>query len=106
MPASRLLFVLLLLLVVFPAQASTLHGLVRHEAEGGPLLLDSLRYTTKAGEKFSITRASCLLSGFSLQRGDGSWLDLPGHVAWLDAMTRRTGFALPDVPAGRYVALR
>lgn len=106
MPASRLLFVLLLLLVVLPAQASTLHGLIRLEADKKPLLLDSLRYATQAGEMFSITRASCLLSGFSLQREDGSWLDLPGHVAWLDATTRRTGFALPDVPAARYTALR
>lgn len=107
MPASRLLFVLfLLLLVVFPAHASTLHGRIRLEADKTPLLLDSLRYTTQAGETFSMTRASCLLSGFSLQRQDGSWLALPGNVAWLDATTRRTGFALPDVPAARYTALR
>ncbi|MGV3658874.1 MAG: MbnP family protein [Prosthecobacter sp.] len=107
MSASRLFFfLLLLLLVVAPVQASTLHGLIRAEADKQPLLLDSLRYATKAGETFSITRASYLISGFSLQRSDGSWLDLPGHVAWLDATTRRTGFALPEVPAGRYAALR
>jgi len=95
-----------LLAAVPAAQAVTLHGQVRHEAAGAPLLLDSLNYTTQAGEPFSVTRASCLLSGFSLQRGDGSWLDLPGHVVWLDAASRRTSFALPDVPAGHYVALR
>lgn len=102
--ASRLLS--LFLVIASTAHAATLHGLVRHEAEGGPLLLDSLRYATRTGEKFSVTRASCLLSGFSLQREDGTWLDLPGLVAWLDATTRRTGFVLPEVPPARYRALR
>lgn len=106
MPACRLFFAFLLLLVVAPAQAATLHGIIRLEGDKKPLLLDSLRYATQAGESFSITRASCLLSGFSLQRSDGSWLELPSQVAWLDATTRRTGFALPDVPQGRYAALR
>ncbi|HBJ86735.1 MAG TPA: cytochrome C peroxidase [Verrucomicrobiales bacterium] len=97
---------LLLALFTTTAQAATLHGRVRHLAEEQPLLLDSLRYKTRAGEVFSITRGSYLLSGFALQRGDGSWLELAGNVAWMDAAKRRTQFALAEVPAGRYTALR
>lgn len=104
MPVSRLCF--LLVLLSLPAQAVTLHGVVRHQAEQQPLLLDSLRYATAAEETFAITRASYLLSGFALQRGDGSWLELAGNVAWMDAAKKRTQFALGDVPAGRYTALR
>jgi cytochrome c peroxidase len=103
MPALRHLVFLLLSL---PAQAVTLHGVIRHEAEKQPLLLDSLRYRTNTAETYSITRASWLMSGFALQRADGTWLEAPGHVAWMDALKKRTQFALPDVPAGRYSALR
>ncbi len=95
-----------LLLMHATAHAVTLHGVVRHEAEGQPLLLDSLRYRTMAGETFSITRASWLASGFALRKSDGTWIELPGNVAWMDAAKKRTQFALPDVPAGRYTALR
>ncbi len=103
MPVLRHLVFLLLSL---PAQAVTLHGVIRHEAEKQPLLLDSLRYRTNAAETYSITRASWLMSGFALQRADGTWLEGPGHVAWMDALKKRTQFALPDVPPGRYSALR
>src|SRR5437764_8710257 len=44
----------------------------------------SLRYQTVAGESFSISRVSYLLSGFALERGDGSWLELTKQQAWLD----------------------
>jgi len=104
MSVSRLC--LLLLLLSLPAQAVTLHGLLRHQAEQQPLLLDSPRYKTSAGETFAITRASWLLSGFALQRGDGSWLELPENVAWMDAAKKCAQFALAEVPAGRYTALR
>ena len=101
----RLPFILLLLLVARTA-ASTLHGVVRHEGGRQPLLLDSLLYSTQAGESFSITRASYFLSGFALRKKDGGWLELPPAVAWLDAAKRNTRFALEGVPAGQYTGLR
>lgn len=104
MPVTRLL--LLLLILAAHAQAVTLHGVVRHEADQQPLLLDSLRYATTAGETFSITRASYFLSGFALQQQDGGWLELPATVAWLDAAKRHTNFALSGIPPGRYTTLR
>ena len=103
---SALRFLPLLLLLGLPSQAATLHGRVRHAAEQQPLLLDSLRYKTNTGETFAITRASYLLSGFALQRGDGSWLEMAGNVAWVDAAKQRAQFALAEVPVGRYTALR
>jgi cytochrome c peroxidase len=71
-----------------------------------PIFLDSLRYQLPSGETVSISRLSMLLSGFSLQRQDGSWVDLPGQYAWLDAGTRRESVTLHDIPAGMYQAFR
>jgi cytochrome c peroxidase len=104
MHALRLLS--LLLLLGLPMQAATLHGRIQHQAEKTPLQLDSWRYQTSAGETFAITRASYLLSGFALQRGDGSWQEIANNVMWLDAAKQREKFALTDVPLGRYKALR
>ncbi|MFN0078614.1 MAG: MbnP family protein [Prosthecobacter sp.] len=104
MPVARLIG--LGLLLALHAQGMTLEVKMDHRAGAAPLLLDSLRYTTAAGEIFAVTRASYLLSGFALQRQDGSWLELPGTTAWMDAVKRRTRMLLPQVPAGRYTALR
>jgi hypothetical protein len=94
------------LLLSTTAFSSTLHLNVAPVADSAPLLLDSLRYGNAAGETFSITRCSYLLSGFALQKPDGSWVELPAHTAWLDAASRRSFTALPSVPAGKYQALR
>src|ERR1041384_7937983 len=61
---------------------------------------DSLRYETSAGETFSITRVSYLLSGFALQRADGSWLELTNQIAWLDAERSRSSLHVPSVRSG------
>ncbi|MFZ4765813.1 MAG: MbnP family protein, partial [Roseimicrobium sp.] len=86
--------------------AANLHGVIRFEVQGQTLLLDSLRYQTEVGEVFSITRSSWLASGFALRRSDGTWLELPGHVAWLDATRQRAEFFLPAIPSAKYTALR
>ena len=88
------------------AMASTLHLTLMPMAEKAPLLLDSLRYSTQAGETFSVTRCSFLLGGFALQRADGTWWEAPGHIAWIDAEKRRFDTALENIPAGKYQALR
>ena len=66
----------------------------------------SLRYKTSAGENFSITRVSFLLSGFALQRTDGSWLELTNKVAWFDLERSRLSHRVASVPSGEYAALR
>lgn len=87
------------------AHASTLHLSIAPIAGDAPLLLDSQRYTTTADETFSISRCSFLLSGFALQKADGTWLESP-HLAWMDAAQRRMTTTLENVPAGKYKALR
>ena len=67
---------------------------------------DSLRYQTSSGETFSITRVSYLLSGFALQRADGSWLELTNEVAWFDLEKSRSSHRISSVPSGDYRALR
>jgi len=66
----------------------------------------SLRYQTSAGETFSITRVSYLLSGFALQHADGSWLELSNSVAWLDYDQNRNSVHLDSIPPGEFQAVR
>ena len=96
---------LLTLTFAFAAHASTLHLTVTPVAGDAPLLLDSQRYSTTASETFSISRCSFLLSGFALQKADGSWIESP-HIAWMDAQQHRLTTTLENIPAGQYKALR
>jgi cytochrome c peroxidase len=78
---------------------------VAPQADGRPLLLDSLRYETAGKETYSISRCSFLLSGFALQKVDGTWIE-SGHIAWMDVQRGRLDTALSGVPAAKYKALR
>ena len=95
-----------LLLGLLPARAANLEITVRPVFNGGSLTLDSLRYQNAAGETLSFTRISYLLSGFALEREDGTWVELPESYAWLDAEKRRDTVLLETIPSGRYRALR
>ncbi len=97
---------MLLMMASLPVQAAKLGIVVDHRAGEAPLMLGSLRSTTAAGESFSVSRASYLLSGFALQKSDGTWQEVPDAVAWMDAGKARSTLTLPDVPAGTYSALR
>ncbi|MDB6024046.1 MAG: hypothetical protein JWM68_269 [Verrucomicrobiales bacterium] len=79
---------------------------VRHTFNGEPIELDSLRYKNAAGETLSVMRLSYLLSGFALQRDDGSWEELPGQFAWMDARQNRTSIRLEHTRSGIYRAVR
>ena len=68
--------------------AASLQIEIQPSFNSDPLILDSLRYTNAAGETLSVTRLSYLLSGFSFERPDGSWLDLTNQVAWFDVGQR------------------
>lgn len=67
--------------------------------------LGSLRHETAAGERYSITRASYLLSRMALRAADGKWIELPGEAAWLDAELGRESVRL-EAPPGSYSAIR
>jgi cytochrome c peroxidase len=73
---------------------------------GQPLQPASFRYNTVAGETFSVTRVSYLVSDFALQREDGRWLEYTNAVAWLDFDQNRNRFRVAPVPAGNYLSLR
>ncbi len=98
--------ILVLCFACLPVQAARLGIRLEHVAGQAPLMLGSLRSKTAAGETFSVSRASYLLSGFGLQRADGSWLEMADVVAWMDAGKGRSSVTLPEVPAGTYSALR
>lgn len=73
---------------------------------GEPLESARLRYKASSGELFSITRVSYLLSGFALERTDGSWLELTNDIAWFDVETSRSSHRITSIPEGEYRALR
>ncbi|MDB6110998.1 MAG: hypothetical protein JWR69_2748, partial [Pedosphaera sp.] len=66
----------------------------------------SLRYQTSAGERFSITRVSYLVSDFALQRNDGSWLEVSNAVAWIDFEQNRHSLRLENLPNAEFRSLR
>ncbi len=102
-------YLLLIAAIIFAssaAPAATLQIAITPKFSGEPVQPDSPRYETSAGETFSITRVSYLLSGFALQRPDGSWLELTNDVAWFDMEHGRSSFQVPSVPSGSYTSLR
>jgi cytochrome c peroxidase len=86
--------------------AADLQVAIRPTVSGSPLLLDSLRYQNAAGETFSVTRLSYLLSGFALEQDDGVWIEATNQYAWLDVTQRRMDFRLERLPEGKFRALR
>src|SRR5262249_40730308 len=104
--SSLLLLTLVLLSLCHLCSAASLEISIRPCFAGQPLLLDSLRYKNSAGETFSVTRLSYLLSGFALERPDGSWMELSGQYAWMDAAQRRAFIHLDGVPSGAYRGIR
>ncbi len=98
----------LCLLLAFSAcvHAVTLEVAFRPVFGGDPLRLDALAYQDAAGETLSVTRLSTLVTGLALEREEGGWMELPESYGWIDAGRQRTSMSVPDVPPGRYRALR
>ena len=65
-----------------------------------------MRYQNSAGESLSIPRVSYLLSGFALERPDGSWLELTNHVAWMDLERNRSSLRITNASPGVYHSIR
>jgi len=102
--------------IVFPAAcffaltanilAATLQIEITPKVSGENLQPASFRYQTAAGETYSITRVSYLVSDFALQRSDGSWLELSNSVAWLDFDANRNSIWLENIPPGEFCSMR
>jgi cytochrome c peroxidase len=88
------------------AAGATLQIQITPRYGGDRVRLASLRYQTPAGETFSVTRVSFLVSDFALQRPEGSWQAIPRSIAWLDVEKDRRVLRLENIPAGEYAALR
>jgi cytochrome c peroxidase len=86
--------------------AATLEIAITPKFSGQSLQPASLRYHTEAGESFSFTRVSYLLSDFALQRADGSWLELANAAAWFDFEQNRHSFRLENIPSGDFRSMR
>ena len=88
------------------ACAATLQIEITPKVSGENLQPASFRYRTAAGETFSVTRVSYLVSDFALQRNDGSWLEISNSVAWLDFDANRNSIWLDKIPAGEFCSVR
>ncbi|MDG2122355.1 MAG: cytochrome c peroxidase [Verrucomicrobiales bacterium] len=86
------------------ATAAPLTVQLHHTHNGSPLLLDSLRFNTTAGETYSVSRLSYLLSEFALEKPDGAKVPIDAF-AFIDAAKHRTIFQLREIPDGTYTAL-
>jgi cytochrome c peroxidase len=91
-----------ILTVLNPASAATLQIQIAPTVNGEALRPASFRYQTSAGEAFSITRVSYLVSDFALQRDDGTWLEFSNSVQWLDFGENRDTVRLENIPAGEF----
>jgi cytochrome c peroxidase len=85
---------------------ATLEIAITPKFSGERLQPASLRYHTSAGESFSFTRVSYLLSDFALQRADGSWLAMTNSAAWFDFERNRDSCRLENIPAGDFRSVR
>ncbi|HEV2328326.1 MAG TPA: MbnP family protein [Verrucomicrobiae bacterium] len=97
---------LILLIATASAGAATLQIQILPKFSGEDIRPASLRYQTSAGEIFSVTRVSYLVSDFELQRNDGSWLAFSNSVAWLDLGQNRNTFRIRNVPSGEFTTIR
>src|ERR1700709_536523 len=95
-----------LLTVAGTMSAATLQVQITPKVSGDNLQPASFRYQTSAGESFSVTRVSYLVSEFALQRGDGGWLEISNSVAWLDYDQNRDSIRLENIPAGEFRSVR
>jgi cytochrome c peroxidase len=104
--APKSLFCLAVIGALNASSAATLEVQITPKFSGEDLQPASFRYQTQAGETFSITRVSYLVSDVELQHADGSWLEFSNSAAWLDAGQGRDSFRLENVPAGEFCSIR
>ncbi len=91
------------ILLATTALAKPLEVVIHHRFSDAPLLMESARYETAAGETFSITCLAYLLSNFSLERENGTLVPLDG-VAFVEAH-ERSSFSLSSAPPEAFRAL-
>ena len=93
-------------LCVAGARAGDIRLRIVPQVSGETVQIASQRYNTSAGETYSITRLSMLLSEFAVQWSDGTWAELPKSVAWMDLEANRNMVTLGPWPDGEIRSLR
>jgi cytochrome c peroxidase len=103
---GRQIVLALLLAATLNGSGATLQISVRPVFAGQPLVLNEARYENVSGEKLSVSRVSYLLSGFALERANGSWLELTNQFGWLDAERGRDSVRLEDISPDHFRSVR
>lgn len=96
---------LLLVLITFLC-ADTRAAELRLVMDHGALRLNESKMINVANETWSVTRLSYLVSGVALKQKDGTWVEVPESVAWMNVATKREAAVFSNVPEGEYAALR
>ncbi len=107
--SSRWLAFLSLLLIAFISsrlQGAQLTVRLEPRWQDQPLVADALSLKNAAGNVFSVTRLSMLLSHAELQRENGQWIGAKNWVEYIDLGKGRLSFVLNGIPAERFTALR
>lgn len=87
-----------------PEQVLTI--MVGYNVDGAALVSSDIVYANAAGNPFSVYTLNYYLSGFSLQKMDGSWKELE-DIVYLDAFNaEKNSFILKGIPAGNYKAFK
>lgn len=79
---------------------------VTQRFDADPIKLGVMELTNAAGQSFSVTRLDMLVSGVSLLRTDGIWIDATESTAFLSLEQKRTKIEVRGMSPGRYDGLR
>ncbi len=105
-PINVIAALTVLFLTTVAGFAATLEIIVRPTFSGEPFSLNDALHENSTREKFTVTRFSYLLSGFALERADGSWFKLTNQFAWLDAERGRDSVRLENIPPENFRSIR
>lgn len=107
---KRLIYFLILTLIAGACAEHPGIGTVRiavsHEANGQPLLTDTLLYANEAGNRYLINEVQWFLSRMAIQDERGEWIDL-ASTWYIDTDLPETQeLPVQELPDGRYLAMR
>ncbi len=92
--------------ILLAGRAASLEVTVDHRWNQAPLRLGEASLTNAAGNALSVTRLDYLLSDFVLVSARGGAVSLTNQFAYVSAGGSRIRFALTNVPAGNFAAVR
>ncbi|HAV60906.1 MAG TPA: cytochrome C peroxidase [Verrucomicrobiales bacterium] len=88
------------------AQGQSLRLELEHRAGERPLQFNSFSLTNTSGTPLTVSRLDYLLSGLSLRRTDGTWLESRDWYAYVSPAAGRTSATIRSMPAEKFEAVR